>query len=113
MTMQPDNDIAALFDPNFEEPEPAVVVPGALPQSWVAAMAANRAAAGPVAPAPTPELAWSKVPPNSFVPSPAPVASPPADAPDEGRGSRRDRRRKRGKHDDPAAEFNRQSSAAK
>lgn len=112
MTMQPDNDIAALFDPNFDEPEPAVVVPGALPPSWAAAMAASRAAA-PATPPPPRELAWSQAPPSSFTPPPAPVAPAPVDARDESRGSRRDRRRKRGKHDDPAAEFNRQSAAAK
>lgn len=32
------NDIASLFDPNFDEPSPAAVPPGALPPSWASAM---------------------------------------------------------------------------
>ncbi len=74
MTLQPDNDIASLFDPNFDEPEPAVVPPGALPPpSWAAAMAASRTAPPPP-PAPArvaeSELAWSQVPPDSSIASP-------------------------------------------
>ncbi|KLL94331.1 hypothetical protein NJ76_31315 [Rhodococcus sp. IITR03] len=56
--MQPDNDIASLFDPNFDEPEPAVVPPGALPPSWAAAMAASRTAPPSPAPARPPSRNW-------------------------------------------------------
>ena len=81
MTLQPDNEIAALFDPNFDELEPAIVPPGALPPSWAAAMAANRAAATP---APAQELAWSQAPGGSIA-APAPVVVP-SPAPDAERG---------------------------
>ncbi|TCN53485.1 AAA domain-containing protein [Rhodococcus sp. SMB37] len=109
MTMQSDNDIAALFDPNFDEPEPAVVPPGALPPSWAAAMAAGR---GPTpaasAPMPAPELAWSRVPDSSMAP-PAPAAPLDAEPPT---GTRSRRRTKRGKTADSSAEFARQAKAA-
>ncbi|NKT14091.1 hypothetical protein GS979_06430 [Rhodococcus hoagii] len=109
--MQSDNDIAALFDPNFDEPAPTVVPPGALPPSWAAAMAANRAVSAPVAPAPPApqELAWSQVPESvgaaPVLPEPEAVAEP------TGKGGRR--KRKRGKHADPDAEFTRQVRAAR
>ncbi|PQP21173.1 ATP-binding protein [Rhodococcus opacus] len=116
MTLQPDNEIAALFDPNFDEPEPAIVPPGALPPSWAAAMAANRAAATPTAPAPVPaqELAWSQAPGGSIA-APAPVVVP-SPAPDAergptGRGKRRGKRD--GRRGDPDAEVTRQVTAAK
>ncbi|MGV9862605.1 ATP-binding protein [Rhodococcus koreensis] len=111
MTLQPDNEIAALFDPNFDEPEPAIVPPGALPPSWAAAMAANRAAATP---APVQELAWSKAP-NSSIAGPAPsvVPSPAPDAEREPTGKGKRRGKKRGRGGDPEAEFTRQSAAAK
>lgn len=112
MTMQPDNDIAALFDPNFDEPELAVVPPGALPPSWAAAMAANRSAPAPVPPAPTPpqELAWSQVPEHVVAPL-APVAPAIDDEPAAIKGKRRKKKRARGA--DPDAEFTRQAKAAK
>ncbi|PBC45327.1 ATP-binding protein [Rhodococcus sp. ACPA1] len=111
MTLQPDNEIAALFDPNFAEPEPAIVAPGALPPSWAAAMAANRAAATP---APAQELAWSQAPNSNIAaptpdvaPSPAPDAEPEPTA----KGTRRGKKRR--SRADPAAEFTRQAAAAK
>ena len=111
MTMQSDNDIAALFDPNFDEPEPTVVPPGALPPSWAAAMAANRAASSPVAPAPAlpQELAWSQAPDPASVP---PVIAA-AEAAEEPAGTGKRRKKKRGKQADPDAEFTRQSKAAR
>ncbi|MFC9838876.1 ATP-binding protein [Rhodococcus sp. NPDC127530] len=111
MTLQPDNEIAALFDPNFDEPEPAIVAPGALPPSWAAAMAANRAAATP---APAQELAWSQAPnSNIAAPAPAVVPSPAPDAEPEptAKGTRRGKKRRR--RADPEAEFTRQAAAAK
>ncbi|MGW5148257.1 ATP-binding protein [Rhodococcus koreensis] len=111
MTLQPDNEIAALFDPNFDEPAPAIVPPGALPPSWAAAMAANRAAATP---APVQELAWSKAP-NSSIAGPAPsvVPSPAPDAEREPTGQGKRRGKKRGRGGAPEAEFTRQAAAAK
>ncbi|WP_016884309.1 MULTISPECIES: ATP-binding protein [unclassified Rhodococcus (in: high G+C Gram-positive bacteria)] len=111
MTLQPDNEIAALFDPNFDEPEPVIVPPGALPPSWAAAMAANRSAATP---APAQELAWSQAP-NSSIAAPAPVAvpSPAPDAEPEPTGKGKRREKKRGRRGDPDAEFTRQAAAAK
>ena len=110
MTSQPDNEIAALFDPNFDEPEPVIVPPGALPPSWAAAMAANRAAATP---APAQELAWSQAP-NSNIAAPAPVAvpSPAPDAEPEPTAKGKRRGKKRGRRGDPEAEFTRQAAAA-
>ncbi|MFD6677281.1 ATP-binding protein [Rhodococcus zopfii] len=113
MTVQPDNDIAALFDPNFDEPEPAVVPPGALPPSWAAAMAAGRTTAAPPATAPAPprELAWSRVPDS---PVPAVPVAPPAPVPvaqPESAGTSKRGRNKRRK-DSAAAEFARQEKAA-
>ncbi|GAA4490997.1 ATP-binding protein [Rhodococcus olei] len=115
MSLQSDNEIAALFDPNFDDPEPPVLPPGALPPSWAAAMAANRAAAAPIETGPVrePELAWSQAPAPAPL-SPAPVAVPePAqatehDATTSGRGRRRTRGRKAGK-----SERTRQIKAAK
>nr|WP_172687763.1 ATP-binding protein [Prescottella equi]ARX60073.1 putative ATPase [Prescottella equi] len=114
MTMQSENDIAALFDPNFDEPEPTVVPPGALPPSWAAAMAANRAAQAPVATAPaasaTPqELAWSQVPEPVDVPSAAPAPDAATEPTPKGKRGKR----KRGRKTDPDAEFTRQAKAAK
>lgn len=114
MTLQPDNDIAALFDPSFDEPEPAVVPPGALPPSWAAAMAAGRATTTPAAPAPAPpqELAWSRVP-DSALPA-VPVTPPepvPIIRPESARKDKRGRK-KRGK-DNADAEIARQEKAAK
>ncbi|TQC38302.1 hypothetical protein EEB14_60340, partial [Rhodococcus sp. WS4] len=113
MTLQPDNEIAALFDPNFDEPEPVIVPPGALPPSWAAAMAANRSAATP-APAPAQELAWSQAP-NSNIAAPAPVAvpSPAPDAEPEPTAKGERGGKKRGRRSDPEAEFTRQAAAAK
>ncbi|PBC49773.1 hypothetical protein CJ179_10640 [Rhodococcus sp. ACS1] len=111
MTLQPDNEIAALFDPNFDEPEPAIVPPGALPPSWAAAMAANRAAATP---APAQELAWSQAPnSNIAAPTPAVASSPAPDAEPEptAKGTRRGKKRR--SRADPEAEFTRQAAAAK
>ncbi|WP_137725634.1 ATP-binding protein [Prescottella subtropica] len=111
MTMQSENDIAALFDPNFDEPEPAVVPPGALPPSWAAAMAANRGAPAPVAPAPVApqELAWSQAPEPVAVPPAAP--SPDVGLEPAGKGGRR--KKKRGHRSGSDAEFTRQAKAAK
>ena len=114
MTLQPDNDIASLFDPNFDEPEPAVVPPGALPPSWAAAMAASRTA--PPSPAPArvaeSELAWSQVP-DSSIASPTEVsAAPIAVEADRTDSKRRGGRTKRGKTAGADAEFTRQSKAA-
>ncbi|QSE86591.1 ATP-binding protein [Rhodococcus koreensis] len=111
MTLQPDNEIAALFDPNFDEPEPVIVPPGALPPSWAAAMAANRSAATPAL---AQELAWSQAP-NSNIAAPAPVAvpSPAPDAEPEPTAKGKRRGKKRGRRGDPEAEFTRQAAAAK
>ncbi|KXF54513.1 hypothetical protein AXA44_41405 [Rhodococcus sp. SC4] len=111
MTSQPDNEIAALFDPNFDEPEPAIVPPGALPPSWAAAMAANRASATP---APAQELAWSQAP-NSNIAAPTPVVapSPAPDAKPEPTAKGKRRGKKRRSRADPEAEFTRQAAAAK
>jgi len=111
MTLQPDNEIAALFDPNFDEPEPVIVPPGALPPSWAAAMAANRSAATPAS---AQELAWSQAP-NSSIAAPVPVAapSPSSDAEPEPTGKGKRREKKRGRRGDPEAEFTRQAAAAK
>ncbi|WP_368679947.1 ATP-binding protein (plasmid) [Rhodococcus opacus] len=111
MTLQPDNEIAALFDPNFDEPEPVIVPPGALPPSWAAAMAANRSAATPAS---AQELAWSQAP-NSNIAAPAPVAvpSPAPDAEPEPTAKGERRGKKRGRRGDPDAEFTRQAAAAK
>ncbi|EME19369.1 ATP-binding protein [Rhodococcus triatomae] len=110
MTMQSDNDIAALFDPNFDEPEPTVVPPGALPPSWAAAMASSRAAAA--APRPQ-ELAWSQVPDSRIAPTSPTVipATEPEQAEPAGKGKKRSK--KRGRHADPEAEITRQMTAAK
>ncbi|EKT83650.1 hypothetical protein WSS_A06029 [Rhodococcus opacus M213] len=112
--MSLNKDIAALFDPNFDEPEPPVVPPGALPPSWAAAMR-NAVPTAPTA-EPTPQhLAWSQVPEASMPPVEplrTPTASPAATEPpvvDEPAGPRRGR--KRGKSSE--AEFDRQRTAAK
>ena len=112
MTMQSDNDIAALFDPNFDEPEPTVLPPGALPPSWAAAMAANRGAAAtpPLAPRPQ-ELAWSQVP-DSRVAPPAPAVVP-EPAPEQAEPAGKRRGRGRGRNATPDAEITRQVKAAK
>ncbi|MDV6278251.1 ATP-binding protein [Rhodococcus erythropolis] len=118
MTLQPDNEIAALFDPNFDEPEPAIVPPGALPPSWAAAMAANRtpnataANADNSAIAPPRELAWSQAP-DIGITTPAPVFSPapPADPAPAGKGKRRGK--KRNKNTATDGEFSRPTAAAK
>ncbi|MCZ1075234.1 ATP-binding protein [Rhodococcus sp. A5(2022)] len=113
MRSQPESDIAALFDPNFDAPEPAVVPPGALPPSWAAAIAAHRTdspTTSPVSPAST--LAWSQVP-DSSITAPAAAtdltttidADVPADKHTRGRT-------KRGKKTGTDAEFTRQSKAA-
>ena len=114
MTLQPDNDIASLFDPNFDEPEPAVVPPGALPPSWAAAMAASRTAPPPSAPdrIAESELAWSQVP-DSSIAAPADVSSAPIAVEADRADSKRTRRRtKRGKTTGTDTEFTRQSKAA-
>ncbi|BAH47046.1 ATP-binding protein [Rhodococcus sp. NPDC019627] len=111
MTLQPDNEIAALFDPNFDEPEPVIVPPGALPPSWAAAMAANRSAATP---APAQELAWSQAPDSNIAaPTPDVVPSPAPDAEPEPTAKGKRRGKKRGRRSDPEAEFTRQAAAAK
>ncbi|MFF0242957.1 ATP-binding protein [Rhodococcus pyridinivorans] len=114
MTLQPDNDIASLFDPNFDEPEPAVVPPGALPPSWAAAMAASRTTPPPSAPdrIAESELAWSQVP-DSSIAAPADVSSAPIAVEADRADSKRTRRRtKRGKTTGTDTEFTRQSKAA-
>ncbi|WP_225730962.1 MULTISPECIES: ATP-binding protein [unclassified Nocardia] len=97
-----DNDIAALFDPNFDQPV-AVVPPGALPPSWAAA----RAAAGPVDPD-NPHLAWSKASP----PPPVPMIEDEdfAEDPDTGAGAHSGRR---GRKNSAQPELDRQADAAK
>ncbi|MEV8194937.1 MULTISPECIES: ATP-binding protein [Rhodococcus] len=113
MRSQPDTDIAALFDPNFDAPEPAVVPPGALPPSWAAAIAAHHTdspTTSTVSPAST--LAWSQVPGSSLTAPAAetvPTTAVDADAPVD---ERTRGRTKRGKKRDTDAEFIRQSKAA-
>ncbi|MDV6297081.1 ATP-binding protein (plasmid) [Rhodococcus aetherivorans] len=113
MRSQPDTDIAALFDPNFDAPEPAVVPPGALPPSWAAAIAAHRTDSPTTSTvSPASPLAWSQVPDSSLT---APAAEPdPTTAIDTDvpADKRRRGRRKRGKTTHTDAEFTRQSKAA-
>lgn len=118
MTVHPDNEIAALFDPNFDEPEPVIVPPGALPPSWAAAMAANRAStirpapAAASAPAPVRELAWSQAPEIGIAtPEPTFMSTPEAEPEPTGKSSRRGK--KRNKNTPSDAEFTRQHTAAK
>ena len=113
MPVQPDNDIASLFDPNFDEPEPAVVPPGALPPSWAAAIAAHRTPSPTTASATPPsELAWSQVP-DSSIAAPAAAVAPTtpvdADAPAE---KRTRGRTKRGTAIGTDTEFARQATTA-
>ena len=118
MAVQPDNDIAALFDPNFDDPEPTVVPPGALPPSWAAAMAAHRTASPPSVPDPNAdatqaaELAWSQVPDSSITAPAAVTASTAAVGADAPPAQRRRGRTKRGTSADTDAEFTRQTKAA-
>nr|CAR47823.1 putative ATPase [Rhodococcus sp. PY11] len=113
MPVQPDNDIAALFDPNFDEPEPAVVPPGALPPSWAAAIAAHRTHSPATGTAvPRSELAWSQVPDSSIAaPAAAPAPTTPVE-PDVPVDKRTRGRTKRRTTTDTDAEFSRQTETA-
>ncbi|MBF6215674.1 ATP-binding protein [Nocardia puris] len=92
-------DIAALFDPNAEEPV-KVVPPGALPPSWAAAA---RQAAEPDRP-----LAWSQAPAQPVLPPiTTPEPQPPAEPEPEPRSRRK---RKRDKQTD--SDLDRQRAAA-
>ncbi|MBH0119236.1 ATP-binding protein [Rhodococcus sp. CX] len=110
MSLQPEHEIAALFDPNFDEPEPIIVPPGALPPSWAAALATGL---GPAAPR---EPAWPQAlepdiaatfPPAAIEPPAPPIPADTA-APSE-KGGKRKRRHGGG----PNAEFTRQAAEAK
>lgn len=114
MTMQSEGEIAALFDPAFDEPEPPIVPPGALPPSWAAAMRSNAQTQAPVAPVQEPEKAWSQAPDRAISAPPAPPLDLAVDTPEEidAKPSRRGRKTGR-KRDDPTAEFTRQETEAK
>lgn len=126
MTSQPENEIAALFDPDLGQPDPPVLPPGALPPSWAAAMAANRPTSdarayvaaghpdgGQIRSRDTvrePNLAWSEVV-DEFGSSKgalnAPIDLSKSDR-DEG-----PRRKRRGRKNSDRTEFDRQFTDAK
>ncbi|WP_063045019.1 ATP-binding protein [Nocardia pseudovaccinii] len=103
-----DNDIASLFDPNFDEPV-HVVPPGALPPSWAAA----RAAATP-APPDNRHLAWSKAQPAPPLPMVPDHDTATAEAPEPDPRPRRRRKNDRKRRDrTDVPEFDKDVAAAK
>ncbi|KOS57564.1 ATP-binding protein [Rhodococcus rhodochrous] len=84
----PNHDIAALFDPNIDEPVP-VIPPGALPPSWAAARTAQNPTPDPGA------LAWSQAPTPHLPPATDPPP-PSEENPPTPLTQRRTRRGRRG-----------------